>query len=81
MGVALDLTGLVLRDATLKVVRVPEVVRAVGTAQHVDEEGFHGCMRPFDRLRANGARPIILSLSKDRLDANGAGRITEQPPS
>ena len=81
MGVALNLTGLVLRDTVLKVVRVPEVVGAVGTAEHVNEEGFHGCVRPFDRLRANGAGLIVLSLSKDRLDANGAGRITEQPPS
>ena len=27
--------------------------------------------KPFDKLRANGEFPIILSLSKDRLSANG----------
>jgi len=27
--------------------------------------------RPFDKLRANGALPNVLSLSKDMLRANG----------
>ena len=27
--------------------------------------------QPFDKLRANGGSPIILSLSKDKLRANG----------
>ena len=53
MRVALNLAGLVLRNAPLDLIGMAEVVAAIGAAQHINEEGLQSDTRPFDKLRAN----------------------------
>ena len=66
--VPIDLARLVLRNTSFQLVGMPDVVRTIGTTQHVDEEGFHVGLRQAQPERGGLVIAAVISSPHRLLD-------------